>query len=224
MRYKIALVAIVFGSAQTRRYGMQRINSKGVLFHCTCCKVPQGSNIYINYKACKKEAGPKNLEIDHCPGKMMVAITQEGKVSLPFFLPRYTFGTLSTTKNIDLGDLNVQPLLEMISPTLLVKDVLPVTSCQAIIDVLSSNKEMWHGLNGGNSMVSISKKKVLDLESNHKMNKLVEWVMQPLIKNVQFKYTSLVYVTNGALQSAPNCPSQYSGHQDVFYSGYKCFY
>jgi hypothetical protein len=67
-------------------YNVQTINSKGVLFHCTCYKVFWESNIYTNYKACRKEAEPKNLQIDHCPGKMMVAITQGGTVSLPFFL------------------------------------------------------------------------------------------------------------------------------------------
>jgi hypothetical protein len=56
------------------------------------------------------------------------------------------------------------------------------------------------------------------------MNKLVEQVMQPLIKIVQSKYPSLVYVKYGALQSAPNCPSQYSCHQDKFHSNYEYFY
>jgi hypothetical protein len=70
-------------------YNVQTINSKGVLFHCTHYKVPQGSNIYTNYKACKKEVEPKNLQIDHFPGKMMVAITQGGTVLLPFFLPLF---------------------------------------------------------------------------------------------------------------------------------------
>jgi hypothetical protein len=91
----------------------------------------------------------------------------------------------------------------MISPPLLFKDVLNATSRQAIIDVLSSNKEMWHGLNGGKFHGINLQKIVLDIESNHKMNKLVERVMQPLIKIVQSKYPSLVYVEYSALQSAP---------------------
>jgi hypothetical protein len=149
-------------------YNMQTINRKGVLFHCTHYKVPQGSNIYTNYKAYKKEAKPMNLQIDHCPGKMMVAITQGGTVSLLFFpTPFHTCGALSTTKNIHLGDLDVCPLLEMISPTIIFKDVLTATICQAIVNVLSSNMEMWHGLNGGKFHGINLQKFVLDLESNH---------------------------------------------------------
>ncbi len=110
---------------------------------------------------------------------------------------------------MDLGQRDHHPTFQLISPTLLFKDVFSIDKRQAIINLLAT-KVTWNPLTGGFRKCLF----VTDLASQPKVCKVVERVMKPLINYVQAMYPSLVCVKLGALKSLSNCPSQYKGHKN----------
>ncbi len=124
-----------------------------------------------------------------------------GTVGLPFFPhPFHLCGNVSNIPNMDLGQRNHRPTFQLISPTLLFKDVFSINKRQAIINLLAT-KVTWNPLTGGNRKRLL----VTDLAIQPKVCKVVERVMKPLINYVQVMYPSLIFVKLGALKSLPNC-------------------
>jgi hypothetical protein len=153
--------------------------------------------------------------VQSCPGKMVANIVN-GTVGLSFFQhPFHLCGNISNIPNMDLGQRNLHPTFQLISPTLLFKDVFSINKGQAIINLLAT-KVTWNPLTGGFRKHLF----VTDLASQPKVFKVVEWVMKPLINYMQAMYPFLVCVKLGALQSLPNCPSQYTSHKIKLYLDY----
>jgi hypothetical protein len=120
---------------------------------------------------------------------------------------------------MDLGQCDLRPTFQMISPTLLFKDVFSIDKRQAIINLLAT-KVTWNPLTGG----FIKRLFVTDHASQPDVCKVVERVMKPLINYVQAMYPSLVCVKLGVLQSLPNSPSQYKGHKSKLHLDYSSKY
>jgi hypothetical protein len=120
---------------------------------------------------------------------------------------------------MDLGHTDNHPTLEMFAPTTLSKDVFYPEQHQAIIKIIN-DKANWHSLSGGRFHGVKIRLFVLDLATQPVVNKVVEWVMKPIIDQIQSKYPSLVCVKYGEIKSLPNCPSQYEGHNFKFHSDY----
>ncbi len=214
---------------------MQKNKKKSfVAFQCTQHKVTApgvAETPWTNYKACKKMINTinhntnKNVMLDmknrvqSCPGKMVVNIVN-GTVGLPFFPhPFHLCDNVSNIPNMDLGQRDLRPTFQMISPTLLFKDIFSIDKRQTIINLLAT-KVTWNPLTGGFRKRLF----VIDLASQPKVCKVVEQVMKPLINYVQVVYPSLVCVKLGALQSLPNCPSQYKGHESKLHLDYSSNY
>ncbi len=138
-----------------------------------------------------------------CPGKMFVHIVN-GTVGLPYFPPPFhLFGNVSHIQNMDLGQQDLRPSFQLISLTVLFKDVFSINTSQAIINILDK-KVKWSALTGGCQRHFY----VTDLASQPEVCKVVERVMKPLIDYVQAIYPSLVCVKLGAPLTLPKCPSQ----------------
>jgi hypothetical protein len=101
---------------------------------------------------------------------------------------------------MDLGHTDNHPTLEMFAPTTLSKVVLYSEQRQAIIKIIN-DKANWHGLSGGRLHGVKMCLFVLDLATQPLVNKVVEWLMKPIIDQVQSKYPSFVCVKYSAIKS-----------------------
>ena len=178
---------------------------------------------WTDYKSCQKliKNNPSLDMTNHfrvCPGKMIVAITN-GTVGLPSFpYPFHLCGNVSSIPNMELGQKDLHPTVQMISPTVLFKDLISPEKCQVIIDMLhNNNNAKWDPLTGGCNRRFY----VQELARQKKVYEVVERVMKPVIDFVQAIYPSLVFVKFGALKTLPQCPSQYQGHKNRFHSDYE---
>jgi hypothetical protein len=102
----------------------------------------------INHNTKKNAMLDMKNHVQSCPGKMVVNIVN-GTVGLPFFPhPFHLCGNVSNIPNIDLGQHDLRPTFQLISPTLLFKDVFSIDKRQAII-ILLVTKVTWNPLTGG---------------------------------------------------------------------------
>ncbi len=196
-----------------------------VTFSCTRYQVTAPgvvSNHWTDYKSCKKIIdNHPTLDMKNncksCPGKMIV-VTTNGTVGFPYFPPPFHLcGNVSSIPMLQLGQQDLHPTFQMISPTVLFKNVFSTENCQAIIDILH-NTVKWDKLTGTGGC----KKRfyVADLARQTEVSKVVERVMRPLINYVQVMYPSLVCIKLEALKTLPHCPSQYQGHKNKFHLDY----
>ncbi len=142
-------------------------------------------------------------------------VITNGTVGLfSFPLPFHLCGNVSSIPIMQLGHQDFRPTFQMISPTVLFKDVFSTENRQAIIDI-PDKKVTWDPLTGG------CKKRyyVSDLASQPEVCEVVDRVMKPLIDYVQM-ISFLGCVKLGALKTLPHCPSQYQGHNNRFHSDY----
>jgi hypothetical protein len=211
---------------------LQKSKKKSVVsFQCTRYQVTApglGETPWENYKACEKfidkinKESQKNVQLfdmkNHsrsCPGKKIVLIVNS-TVGLPYFPPPFHLcGNVSHIQNMDLGQQDLHPSFQLISPRVLFKDVLSINKRQAIMDILDKKV-----LTGGCQRRFY----VTDLASQPEVCKVVERVMKPLIDYVQAMYPPLVCVKLGALQTLPKCPSQYKGHSPRLHADYSSNY
>ncbi len=83
-----------------------------------------------------------------CPGKMIVVITN-CTVGFPYFPPPFHLcGNVSSILMLQLGQPDLRPTFQMISPTVLFDYVFSTENRQAIIDMLH-NTVKWDKLTGG---------------------------------------------------------------------------
>jgi hypothetical protein len=114
-----------------------------------------------------------------------------GTVGLPYFPPPFHLcGNVSHIWNMDLGQQDLSPSFQLISPTALFKDVFSIDKHQAINNILNK-KGKWSTLAGGCQRHFY----VTDLASQPEVCKVVEWVMKPLIDYVQAIYPFLVVLS-----------------------------
>jgi hypothetical protein len=158
-------VANFYRNYQNCHYAiLQKSKKKPVVsFQCTCYQVTApglGETPWMNYKACEKfidkinKESKKNLQLldikNHprsCPGKMFVHIVND-TVGLPDFPPPFhLYGNVSHIRNMDLGQQDLRPSFQLISPTVLFKDIFSIDKHQAIINILNK-KVKWSALTG----------------------------------------------------------------------------
>jgi hypothetical protein len=134
----------------------------------------------INHNTKKNIMLDMKNHVQSCPGKMVVNIVN-GAVGLPFFPhPFHLCGNVSNILNMDLGQRDLCPTFQLISPTLFFKNVFSIDKHQAIINLLAA-KVTWNPLTGGFRKRLF----VTDLASQPKVCKVVERVMKTLINYVQ---------------------------------------
>ena len=238
MAYNIELidkVATIYRNYHNCHYRIYQKKKSHVSFACTRYQViAPGLNElpWADYKSCVRFINKYNeesklnitqLDIKNnsrsCPGKMIVNIVN-GTVGLPYFPhPFHLCGNVSSIPNMDLGQQDLRPTFQLMAPTLLFKDVLSIENRRVIIEILDKNVK-WTPLTGGCKRRFYAP----DLASRPEVLSIVERVMKPLIDHVQAMYPSLVCVKLGALQTLPQCPSQYKGHQNRFHSDYESNY
>ncbi len=140
-------------------------------------------------------------------------VITNGTVGFPYFPPPFNLcGDVSSIPMLQLGQQDLHPTFQMISPTVLFADVFCTENRQAIIDILH-NTVKWDKTGGCKKRFYVS-----DLARQTEVSKVVERVMRPLIDYVQVMYPSLVCVKLGALKTLPHCPSQYQCHNNKFHS------
>ena len=207
-------------------YQLKSNKPDALVYRCTKYQLgPDGE--WTNFRKCKKlqdQLGKKGstetqYKIHCCPGSLKVPIIN-GVHGIPFNpLPLHLCGHAPVVCNLNSGERDYRPALEMITPDFNAVDFLTVEKRINIRNKIDKEVQ-WVGLTGGKVGQQHKRLYCPDLSIHVSIYTQVKHAIAPFINFIQSKYPALQEIKLGAIKSLPGCPSQYSIHGNKLHSDY----